>query len=49
MDIVHLSEPRGNPVLGALTGRFPVNICYADLRGEHGLDHATYYFDPNFL
>jgi hypothetical protein len=25
---------------------FPVHVCYVDLRGEHGPDRATYYFDP---
>jgi hypothetical protein len=25
---------------------FPVNICYADLRGEPGPKHAIYDFDP---
>ena len=35
-----------DPVYGARLAGFPVNICYTDLRGEHGPDHATYYFDP---
>jgi hypothetical protein len=25
---------------------WPVNICYAGLRCEHGPDHARYYFEP---
>ncbi|MBZ5657270.1 MAG: hypothetical protein LAO56_18540 [Acidobacteriia bacterium] len=39
-------EAHWDPVYGPRLAGFPVNICYADLRGEHGPYHATYYFDP---
>ena len=39
-------EAHWDPVYGPRLTGFPVNICYADLRGAHGPDHATCYFDP---
>jgi hypothetical protein len=44
--IPHPIEPDWDPVYAPRLAGFPVNICYASLRGESGPEYATYYFDP---
>jgi len=45
--IPHPIEPDWDPVYAPRLAGFPVNICYASLRGESGPEYATYCFAPH--